>query len=83
MAVPIELMLIAVGEPGDGVFAAVVVMFDGTDARLVCAKPKAPPKPPIVVTCNLRVGILLSPTPHVITLPGAVARASKIMTPVV
>ena len=57
-AVPTKVTLMAVGEAGVAVPAATVVMPAGALARLVCAKVKAPPKPPVVIFCTLTVGIL-------------------------
>ena len=44
-----ELTLMATGETGTSVSAAVVVTESGVDAKLVCVNVNGPPKPPIVV----------------------------------
>ena len=50
--------MIAVGDAGVGVFAEAGVMLPGVEAKLVCAKVKAVPEPPMVVFCNVNVGFM-------------------------
>ena len=47
--------LMAVGDDGVAVLAAVVVIEAGLDARLVDAKVKGPPMAPEVIFCNITV----------------------------
>lgn len=46
----------AAGAAGVAVFAAVVVMAAGVDARFVTVNVKGPPTAPAVVFCNVKVG---------------------------
>ena len=76
---PTVVTLMAVGEAGVAVPAARVVILEGALARLVCAKVKGPPKPPVVIFWILKVGRWLVMV-QAMAEPAAVAAASSVST---
>lgn len=80
-AVPTVVTLIAVGEAGVAIPTATVVMPAGELARLVCAKVKAPPTPPVVIFCTLTVGTFRLVKEHRTLFVAAVAAALSTTVP--
>jgi hypothetical protein len=84
MTVPMVDTFMDVGAAGVAVLAAVVAMFEGVLVKFVWMKLNADGElaPPCVVTCSLKVGVLLVVIVHVMSFAVAVAAALKAIRPV-